>query len=49
MVYPKSYVGTENEKKMMAVLEPLILILIAIVIGSVVASVLLPIYSMYQV
>lgn len=46
------YLEQESEaavQKMMAVLEPLILILIAIVIGSVVASVLLPIYSMYQV
>ena len=46
------YLEQESEaavQKMMAVLEPLILILIAVVIGCVVASVLLPIYSMYQV
>lgn len=36
-------------QKMMAVLEPAVLIFIAVIIGSVVASVLLPIYSMYQI
>lgn len=46
------YLEQESEaavQKMMAVLEPLVLIVIAVVIGAVVASVLLPIYSMYQV
>lgn len=45
------YLEGESEaavKKMMAVLEPLILIIIALVIGAVIISVLLPIYSMYQ-
>lgn len=45
------YLESESEaavKKMMAVLEPLILIVIALVIGAVIISVLLPIYSMYQ-
>lgn len=45
------YLEQESEsavQKMMAVLEPTVLIFIAIVIGAVVASVLLPIYSMYQ-
>lgn len=46
------YLEQESEaavQKMMAVLEPMVLIVIAVVIGAVVASVLLPIYSMYQV
>lgn len=46
------YLEQESEaavQKMMSILEPLILILIAVVIGMVVASVLLPIYSMYQI
>lgn len=46
------YMEQESEaavQKMMAVLEPLVLIVIAVVIGMVVASVLLPIYSMYQI
>lgn len=46
------YLEQESEaavQKMMAVLEPLVLIVIAVIIGAVVASVLLPIYSMYQV
>lgn len=46
------YLEQESESavsKMMAVLEPAVLIIIAVLIGAVVASVLLPIYSMYQV
>lgn len=46
------YLEQESEAavlKMMAVLEPLVLIIIAIVIGAVVASVLLPIFNMYQI
>lgn len=46
------YLEQESEtavRKMLAILEPLVLIVIALVIGMVVASVLLPIYSMYQV
>lgn len=46
------YLENESEhaiQKMLAILEPAVLILIAVLIGAVVASVLLPIYSMYQV
>lgn len=46
------YLEQESEtavQKMMAILEPTVLIVIALIIGSVIASVLLPIYSMYQV
>lgn len=46
------YLEQESEnavQKMMAFLEPTVLILIAVIIGAVVASVLLPIYGMYQV
>lgn len=46
------YMERESEaavQKMLAVIEPIMLIVIALVIGCVVASVLLPIYSMYSV
>lgn len=35
-------------QKMMAIMEPVILIIIAIIVGTVVASVLMPIYGMYN-
>lgn len=46
------YLERESEdavQKMMAILEPVVLIVIAVVIGLVVASVLLPLYSMNMV
>ena len=45
------YYEEESEsatQKMMAIMEPVMLIIIAIIVGSVVASVLIPIYGMYQ-
>lgn len=45
------YYELESEtatQKMMAILEPAMLIFIAIIVGSVVASVLMPLYGMYQ-
>ncbi|WP_394926229.1 type II secretion system F family protein [uncultured Robinsoniella sp.] len=45
------YYEEESEtatQKMMAIMEPAMLIVIAIIVGSVVASVLIPIYGMYQ-
>lgn len=45
------YYEEESEtatQKMMAIMEPAMLIIIAIIVGSVVASVLMPIYGMYQ-
>lgn len=46
------YLEQESEQavqKMMAILEPAILIIIAVLIGAVIASVMLPIYGMYQI
>ncbi|MGL5258522.1 MAG: type II secretion system F family protein [Lachnospiraceae bacterium] len=45
------YLETESEhaiQKMMSIIEPAILIIVAGIVGAVVVSVLLPIYSMYQ-
>lgn len=46
------YYEKESEQatqKMMSIMEPVILIIIAIVVGTVIASVLLPIYGGYQI
>lgn len=46
------YYSKESEsatQKMMAIMEPLVLVVIAMVIAVVIASVLMPIYSMYKI